>query len=212
MQIKRLTVGPLQANCYLLWDKPGGSVAIIDPGGDPEAIISVIEEEKLTPVVLIDTHGHIDHIAANRAIKERYDIPLLIHREDASCLTDSNLNLSALGFGRLDSPPCDRELQDSDEIPVGEIMLKVISTPGHSPGGICLLIARPDQPDVIITGDTLFAGGVGRTDFPGGSWSQLIASIRNRLLSFPDETIILPCHGPHSTIGEERNSNPFLKT
>ena len=210
MNIKGLAVGPLQANCYLLWDKPGGSVAIIDPGGDPEAIISVIEEEKLIPVVLINTHGHIDHIAANRAIKERYDIPLLIHSEDAACLTNPDLNLSALGLGSIDSPPCDRELQDGAEIAVGEIMLKVISTPGHSPGGICLLMARPDQPDIIITGDTLFAGGVGRTDFPGGSWSQLMASIQNRLLSFPDETIIFPGHGPHSTIGEERNSNPFL--
>ena len=134
----------------------------------------------------------------------------MIHSEDAACLTNPDLNLSALGLGSIDSPPCDRELQDGAEIAVGEIMLKVISTPGHSPGGICLLMARPDQPDIIITGDTLFAGGVGRTDFPGGSWSQLMASIQNRLLSFPDETIIFPGHGPHSTIGAERNSNPFL--
>jgi len=210
MKIKKLVVGPLQANCYVVWDRAGGSAAIIDPGGDPEEIISVVDDEKLKPVVLINTHGHIDHIAANRAIKERYDIPLLIHREDSASLTDPGLNLSAMGFGQLDSPPSDRELQDGDEIPVGEIMLKVISTPGHTPGGICLLISRSDQPDVIITGDTLFAGGVGRTDFPGGSWDLLMESIRNRLLSFPDETIILPGHGPHSTIGEERKSNPFL--
>jgi len=210
MKIKKLLVGPLQANCYVVWDKDGGRAAIIDPGGDPEEIISVVDDEKLKPVVLINTHGHIDHIAANRAIKERYDIPLLIHREDSASLTDPGLNLSAMGFGQLDSPPSDRELQDGDEIPVGEIMLKVISTPGHTPGGICLLISRSDQPDVIITGDTLFAGGVGQTDFPGGSWDLLMESIRNRLLSFPDETIILPGHGPHSTIGEERKSNPFL--
>lgn len=210
MKIKKLVVGPLQANCYLLWDKPGGLAAIIDPGGSPEEIISVIEEEKLTPVALINTHGHIDHIAANQVIKERYDIPLLIHAEDVACLTDPNLNLSAMGFGQFDSSSCDRELQDGDEIPVGEISLKVISTPGHSPGGVCLLISRIDQPDIIITGDTLFAGGVGRTDFPGGSMTRLMESIRNRLFSFPDETIILPGHGPHSTIVEERNSNPFL--
>ena len=162
-------------------------------------------------MVWINTHGHIDHIGANRAIKERYDIPLLIHSADSASLTDPGLNLSAMGFGRLDSPPSDRELQDGDEILVGEIMLKVISTPGHTPGGICLLICRSGQPDVIITGDTLFAGGVGRTDFPGGSWSLLMESIRNRLLSFPDETIIFPGHGSHSTIGEERSSNPFLR-
>ncbi|MEA1928881.1 MAG: MBL fold metallo-hydrolase [Candidatus Auribacterota bacterium] len=210
MKIKKLVVGPLQANCYVVWDKDGGMAAVIDPGGDQEEIISVVEEHNLKPVALINTHGHIDHIAANRAIKEWYDIPLMIHAEDAASLTDSNLNLSALGFGRLDSPPPDRKLEDGDEISVGEVILKVISTPGHSPGGICLLIPRPDQPDVIITGDTLFAGGVGRTDFPGGSWSRLMASIRDRLLTFPDETIILPGHGPQSTIGEERDSNPFL--
>jgi glyoxylase-like metal-dependent hydrolase (beta-lactamase superfamily II) len=210
MKIKRLVVGPIQANCFLLWDEPGGSAGIIDPGGDPEEIISVIEREKVTPVVLINTHGHIDHIAANRRIKERYDIPLLIHEEDAACLTDPALNLSMLGFGRVDSPPCDRELRDGDEIPVGRITLKVIHTPGHSPGSICLSLSRSGEPDCIFTGDTLFAGGVGRTDFPGGSMSRLMASIQDRLLTFPDQTIILPGHGPRSTIGEERNSNPFI--
>ncbi len=209
MIIKRLTVGPLQANCYVLADDDG-KAAIIDPGGDPDEISSVIRRENLTPVILINTHGHVDHIAANRALKDRYEVPLAIHQEDAASLTDPALNLSDLGLGRIDSPPCDRELRDGDEVIVGRLKLEVLATPGHSPGSICLLLSRPDEPDILFTGDTLFAGGVGRTDFPGGSMNQLMESIRNRLLSLPEDTIILPGHGPHSSIGEERNSNPFI--
>ncbi|MFH1038000.1 MAG: MBL fold metallo-hydrolase [PVC group bacterium] len=209
MKIKRLVVGTLQANCYILADDDG-QAAIIDPGGDPDVIVSVIERENLTPVVLINTHGHIDHIAANRALKEQYGVPLLIHHADAGALADPDRNLSLLGLGRIDSPACDRELQDDDEVEVGRLKLKVVSTPGHSPGSVCLRLPRGDEPDLVFTGDTLFAGGVGRTDFPGGSMNQLMASIKNRLLSFPDDTMILPGHGPHSTIGEERNSNPFI--
>lgn len=210
MKIKCLPVGLLQANCYLLADE-GGKAAIIDPGGDPEAIFAVIEREGWTPIAVINTHGHIDHIAANRAMVERYSVPLLIHWEDAPGLRDPDLNLSSLGLGRLDSSPADRELGDGDEIRVGGLVLKVLATPGHSPGSVSLLLEGDDGPAVIFTGDTLFAGGVGRTDFPGGSLEQLVASIRDRLLVFPDETVILPGHGDASTIGEERRFNYFIE-
>ena len=210
MKIKTLPVGPLQANCYLPADD-SGRAAIIDPGGDPEEIFAVIEREGWTPVAAIDTHGHIDHIAANRAVVERYQIPLLIHREDAPGLSDPALNLSALGLGPLDSPPADRELEDGDDIPVGGLILKVIATPGHSPGGVSLLLESGEGPAVIFTGDTLFAGGVGRTDFPGGSLELLVSSIRDRLLVFPDDTVILPGHGGRSTIGEEKRFNCFIE-
>lgn len=210
MKILRLPVGPLQANCYLLADN-GGVAAIIDPGGDPGEIISAVEREGWTPAAVINTHGHIDHVAANRAVAERYRVPLLIHGADASALTDPGLSLSSLGLGRPDSPPPDRELSDGDEIPVGGLTLKVISTPGHSPGSVCLLLERGEESAIIFTGDTLFAGGVGRTDFPGGSLDRLISSIRDRLLVFPDRTVILPGHGGSSTIGEERRSNLFLE-
>jgi hydroxyacylglutathione hydrolase len=209
-KIQCLPLGPLQANCYLLADA-GGRAAIIDPGGDPEEIFSVIEREGWTPVAVIDTHSHIDHVAANRPVVERYRVPLLIHRLGASGLRDPELNLSLLGLGRLDSPPADRELDDGDEIPVGDLTLKVISTPGHSPGSISLLLEVGEGPAVIFTGDTLFAGGVGRTDFPGGSLDRLIVSIRDRLLVFPDDTVILPGHGGSSTIGEERRGNFFIQ-
>lgn len=209
-QIKCLSVGPLQANCYLLAD-PSGQMAIIDPGGDPEEIISVIDREGWSPVVVINTHNHIDHVAANRAVVERYRVPLLIHRRDAAGLSDPGMNLSALGFGPLDSPLADRELDHGDEIRVGGLVLKVIATPGHTPGSISLLLERGNQPAVIFTGDTLFAGGVGRTDFPGGSGKDLVSSIRDRLLVFPDETVILSGHGDSSTIGEERRGNYFVE-
>ncbi len=210
MKIICLPLGPLQANCYLLADGRGAA-AIIDPGGDPEEIFSVIEREGWTPAAVINTHGHVDHVAANRAAVERYRVPLLIHRDDAPALSDPGLNLSSLGFGRLDSPPPDRELSDGDEIPVGGLVLEVIATPGHSPGSVCLLLDGGEEPAVIFTGDTLFAGGVGRTDLPGGSLDRLISSIRDRLLVFPDRTVILPGHGPSSTIGEEKCSNYFLE-
>lgn len=210
MKITTLPVGPLQANSYLLADDDGRA-AIIDPGGDPEEIFAVIAREGWTPVAAVNTHGHIDHVAANRAVVERYGIPLLIHREDAPGLSDPNLNLSALGLGPLDSPPADRELKDGDEIPVGGLVLKVIATPGHSPGSVSLLLESGEGPAVIFTGDTLFAGGVGRTDFPGGSTARLVSSIRDRLLVFPDDTVILPGHGGPSTIGEEKRFNYFIE-
>ncbi len=209
-QIKFLSVGPLQANCYLLAD-PAGQVAIIDPGGDPEEIFSVIDQEGWSPVVIINTHNHIDHVAANRAVVDRYQVPLLIHRRDAAGLSDPGVNLSNLGFGSLDSPRADRELDHGDEIRVGRLVLKVIATPGHTPGSISLLLERSGKPAMIFTGDTLFAGGVGRTDFPGGSGKDLVSSIRDRLLVFPDPTVILPGHGDSSTIGEQRRGNYFVE-
>lgn len=209
MNIQKMMVGPLQANCYILSDDRGAA-AIIDPGGDGETIADCIERENLEPAAIIDTHGHIDHIAANAFLKEKYGCPLLIHEDDADALTDPSLNLSMLGFGRVNSPPADRILQDGDRIPVGDLELEVIATPGHSPGGICLLLPAGAGPPRLFSGDTLFASGVGRTDFPGGSMSELLDSIRTRLLTLPEETVVYPGHGPQTSIGEEKKSNPFL--
>ncbi len=210
MKILCLPVGPLQANCYLVADNDGRA-GVIDPGGDPDKIISAIEREGWVPEAVINTHNHIDHVAANRKIMEHYRIPLLIHRADAPGLRDPNLNLSALGFGRLDSPPPDRELDDGDEISLGSLRLQVLATPGHSPGSISLLCPAGNGPGVVFTGDTLFAGSVGRTDFPGGSLDRLVSSIRDRLLILPDDTVVLPGHGERSTIGEEKRGNFFLE-
>ena len=210
MIVKKLIVGLLQANCYLLADEDARRVAIIDPGGDGEKISTAIEREGWEPEVLIDTHGHIDHIAANAFLKKKYGVPLLIHEGDAPMISDPALNLAIPGLGEVDFIPPDRLLNDGDEIGVGSLRLQVIATPGHSLGGVSLLAPRTDGPDVVFTGDTLFAGGVGRTDFPGGSMGVLLDSIRNRLLILPDETIVCPGHGPDSTIGREKESNQFL--
>ncbi len=210
MIVKKLIVGLLQANCYLLADEDARRAAIIDPGGDGEKISSVIEREGWEPEVLIDTHGHIDHVTANAFLKRKYGVPLLVHAEDAPMISDPALNLVIPGLGEVDFIPPDRLLAGGDEVRVGSLRLEVIATPGHSPGGISLLVPRHDGPDIVFTGDTLFAGGVGRTDFPGGSITVLLDSIRTRLLCLPDETIVCPGHGPDSTIGREKESNPFL--
>ena len=210
MIVKRLVVGPLQANCYLLADEAAGQVAIIDPGGEGERIQAMIEEEGWKPVALVNTHGHIDHIAANAFLMKTYAMPLMIHAEDGASLTDADLNLSSLGIGSVSSPPADRLLHEGDIIEVGGLDLRVLHTPGHSPGGICLHLELKDEPDIVFTGDTLFAGGIGRTDFPGGSMEELMRSIRTKLLTLPGDTIIYPGHGPPSTIAREKSSNPFI--
>ena len=210
MILKQLTVGPLQANCYIVAEGSGKPAAVIDPGGDGPRIRAALRRDDLRPAVIIDTHNHIDHIAANNYLKDLYRAPLLVHEADAPGLTNPVLNLSALGLGKFSSLPPDRLLRDGDAIEVGDLRLEVLHTPGHTPGGICLLLRRPDEPDVVFTGDTLFAGGVGRTDFPGGSMDELMDSIRVKLLALPEETIIYPGHGPASTIGREKDANPFL--
>jgi len=210
MIVKKLTVGPLQGNCYLLADERTSEAAVIDPGGEGEKIRALLEKEGWKPVALINTHAHIDHTAANKFLKEIYDLPLLIHSADGDSLTDPNLNLSLLGLGSSDSPPPDRTLGAGDEIKIGGLVLSVLHTPGHSPGSICLRLRGDSSPDIIFTGDTLFAGGVGRTDFPGGSTEELMESIRQKLLTLPDDSVIYPGHGPPSTIGREKSSNPFL--
>ena len=207
MFIKKLTVGPLGANCYLAADEETKEAIIIDPGAEGEKIQRLIEKERITPAYIVNTHGHIDHIGANGYLKGRLDgIKISIHEADAKMLTDPAQNLSDWAGGGMELlPPADILLKDGDEVSFGKLSLRVVHTPGHTPGGICLLIDEK-----VFTGDTLFAGSVGRTDLPGGSMDLLRTAIREKLLTLPDGTIIYPGHGPLSTIGEERASNPFI--
>ena len=165
----------------------------------------------ITPRMLVNTHGHVDHIAGNEAVKRRWpDIQIAIHGDDAAKLTSSLRNLSLLMGMMVKSPPADRILAEGDTIPLGDETLEVLHTAGHTPGGITLL-ARPESgPPMAFTGDTLFCLGVGRTDFPGASQRTLLESIRMKLFSLPDETACYPGHGPETTIGQERRDNPFL--
>lgn len=205
LSVISLTVGFCEANCYIAADS--GDALIIDPGDNPESIIHIVEDANYSILGIVNTHCHGDHIAANGRLIEHFDCPLMIHELDSSGLSDPIYNLSALlGYSSSISPPADRFLHEGDTIQVGCIALEVIHTPGHSPGGICLYGGG-----LLFTGDTLFAGGVGRTDLPGGSFQQLMSSIKSKLLRLPDSTKVYPGHGPSTTIGHEKSSNPWMQ-
>lgn len=206
MKYENVIVGSLETNCYLIYCEETLECAVMDPGAEPEKIFSAINEKKLKPVVLINTHGHIDHIGANKDIKERYEIPLLIHSEDAPMLNSVLQSGLALFLGSKTSPRPDRLLVEGEEVKIGTSSLKVIHTPGHSPGSLCFI-----QDGLLFSGDTLFCGGVGRTDLPGGSMEKLMNSIRNKILTLSDETLVFPGHGPQTTVGRERNMNSFIR-
>ena len=208
MFLKRLVVGVLETNCYLIGCKSSKKAAVIDPGGEEEVdlILNLLQENNLDLKYIINTHGHIDHIAGNKALKAKTKALLLIHKLDAHMLIDTNKNFSIFMGKEIYSPPADRFLEERDEIILGSLKLTVIHTPGHTSGGICLILNN-----IVFTGDTLFAGGVGRTDLPGGSYQDLQKSIKEKLLNLNNGKIIYPGHGPNSTIGEERRTNPYLK-
>ncbi len=206
MKYEMVVVGALETNCYLVYCEETMECAVVDPGADPEKIIQKIGELGLMPGILINTHGHVDHVGANKDIKEKYDIPLYIHSSDSQML--DNILSTAMGFfiGAKKSPKPDKFLEDGENIPIGKSHLKVIHTPGHSPGSISL-----SGDGFLLSGDLLFYGGVGRTDLPGGSWELLEDSIRKKIFIFPDDTVVLPGHGPSTSIGQEKNTNPFIR-
>jgi hydroxyacylglutathione hydrolase len=210
MIVKMFTVGSLWTNCYLIGCEEKREAVIIDPGFDDvkeaEKIMKVVDKEKLHVKYIVNTHGHSDHISGNGILKKMTGAPILIHEYDASMLTNSERNFSELYGEKMTSPPADKLLHEGDIINVGNVRLKVLHTPGHSKGGISLLCD-----DVVFTGDTLFAGSIGRTDFPGASYREIMDSIKRKLAVLPDYLEVYPGHGPASTIGEEKRSNPFLQ-
>ncbi len=206
MILKGIEISAMAVNCYIVGCEETRQVAVIDPGGNPRAILAMLKQDNLQAQYIINTHGHIDHIGANGAVKEATGAKILIHPADAKMLTSTAANFSFLMGAKVTSPPADQFINDGDIIKIGNtVELEVIHTPGHSPGGVCLKTG-----DIIFVGDTLFYGSIGRTDFPGGSYKQLIHSIKTKLLIYPDETVCYPGHGPATTIGFERKHNPFL--
>lgn len=202
MILKQLTVGRFASNCYIVGSEPGKEGMIIDPGASAKQILSDVEELGLNIKLIVLTHGHMDHIGAVKGVKEATGAEVAIHADDTGFLR--RLSLSTVYNLSFPSPP-DRLLGDGDSIDIGDLHFTVLHTPGHSPGGICLL-----GHGVLFSGDTLFNYGIGRTDFSGGSHNQLMNSISTRLMALPDDTVVYPGHGPDTTIGIERRGNPFL--
>jgi hydroxyacylglutathione hydrolase len=208
MILKTLVVGPFQVNCYLYWDETSSDTVIIDPGAEDDRIIEQITQANLEPKAILLTHGHGDHIAAVAAVKDRYQIPLYIGRGEEELLANPSANVSELFANPIVAPPADHLLDDEQLLTAGTISLRVLKTPGHSPGGVCYF---DETQGFLFCGDTLFYGSVGRTDFPGCSHERLIASIDDKILKLPDNVVCYPGHGPETTVGAERVNNPFLR-
>ncbi len=205
MILKTLCVGPLETNCYVLGDEKSKEAVVIDPGGDFEKIERTLKELKLRLKYIVLTHGHFDHIGAVAQLRRATNAEVLIHQKDAFMLSSAGRSQPFLLESGAEPCGADRTLQEGDRICFGQFSLEVLHTPGHTPGGISLVGQR-----MIFVGDCLFAGSIGRTDLPGGSFDQLMDSIKNKLLNRGDDCLIYPGHGPASTIGEERRNNPFL--
>lgn len=205
MIIERVCVGPMEVNCYILASGKNAQAIIIDPGSQERKIMDALNKHGLTAAFIINTHGHYDHIGCD----DKFGVPVYVHRKDVPFLKDPRLNLSVL-FAlpyRLKSEI--RALEDNDTVELADIRLKVLHIPGHTPGGIALLVVNPPE-KAVFSGDTLFCGGIGRSDIPAGDEALLIESIKEKLLALPEDTKVYPGHGPSSTIGEEKRNNPFL--
>ena len=205
MILKKLVVGPFASNCYIVGSESNKEGMIIDPGAEAEVILGNVKDLELDIKSIVLTHGHIDHIGALKEVKEATGAEVTIHADEAQALQENSVS-AMFGLSYPTPLPPDRLLQDGDSIDIGDLHFLVLHTPGHSPGGICLL-----GQGVVFSGDTLFNFGIGRSDLPGGSHSQLISSIHTKLMVLPDNTVVYPGHGPETTIGTERQGNSFLQ-
>ncbi len=210
MKIYHLVLGEYQTNCFCVTaDDSAKDCFVVDTGLSPQPLIDHLQKSELDPVAVVYTHGHLDHTFGAKALRENWpDIKVAIHKDDADMLTDTDKNLSAAMGTPLEFSAADIILNDGDEVEFAGVKLKVIHTPGHTPGGICLYCKNEN---LIFAGDTLFANSVGTTDVPGGDHDLLITSIKTKLLVLPDETKVLPGHGQATTIGQEKKFNPFIQ-
>lgn len=206
LSVEGFCVGPLQANCYLVWDPKCHQGVVVDPGMQSEPVLSEARSRDVSITAVVCTHGHFDHVHALAFFRDSLGCPVRIHAEDGPLLEGMAEQAAHFGFPATAAPPPDIPIRDGERLPVGGCALQVLHTPGHTPGSVCLL-----GPGFVLTGDTLFAQSVGRTDLPGGSYERLMASIREKLLTLPDVTVVHPGHGPSTSILHERRNNPFLK-
>jgi glyoxylase-like metal-dependent hydrolase (beta-lactamase superfamily II) len=209
LQIHTIVSRPFEENTYVVWRPGRGDALVIDPGLEPELVLDFLREQGKAAAAVLNTHGHLDHIGGNEALKEAFpQAPLAIGAGDARMLTDAEANLSALIAMPLVSPPADRLLREGDVVEAAGVRLEVVDLPGHSPGHI-LFVCR-QEPPVVFGGDVLMRGSVGRTDFPGGNTRQLFTGIRGKLFALPPQTVVYPGHGPVTTVGHERRTNPYV--
>ena len=204
---KGLTVGLLEVNCYILGDEETKEAVVIDPGGDEDEILEVLNHHKLQLKLIIDTHGHFDHVDANQPLKDATGAKIAIHEADAQMLDKPSAEAMFFTGNRLRLSQADILLKENDILTFGAYRLKVLHTPGHTPGGISLLLE--DHPYVYV-GDILFAGSIGRTDFPGGDYDALINGVRTKIFPLGDNYTVYPGHGPVTTVAQERKYNPFF--
>ncbi|MBX9583385.1 MAG: MBL fold metallo-hydrolase [Gemmataceae bacterium] len=210
IQIETVESRPFAENSYVVWRDGGTEAFVVDPGFEPDLIREVLADHGLTLAAIVCTHGHSDHIAGNADLKDAFpDAPILIGAGDAPMLTDPDRNLSAAFGLAVVSPPADRLVREGEKLTVAGVELEVFEVPGHSPGHVVYLI-RETAPYTVLGGDVLFREGIGRTDFPGGSFDDLKRHIERVLWPLPAGTVVYPGHGPVTTVGHEKRANPFL--
>lgn len=201
-----MVTGPFQENCYLVWDDDQSDCIIIDPGADAQDIARRIKKLNLISKAIINTHGHIDHIGAVRDLQIEFKLPFFIHAGDEVLVKEIDQYCQMFGLPTSAPPEINHYLEYGQTLEIGGLSILILGTPGHTIGGVCLKIENH-----LFVGDTLFFGSIGRTDLPGGNYTQLIQSINSEILSLPDETVVYSGHGPETSVGLERAQNPFLK-
>jgi glyoxylase-like metal-dependent hydrolase (beta-lactamase superfamily II) len=210
LEIHTIVSMPFGENTYIAWESPRREALVIDPGLDPESIIEFLRKRDLTPAAILNTHGHADHIGGNAELKSAYpDAPIIIGVNEQHLLSDADANLSAAFGLPITSPPADRTVREGDIVESAGITLEVLDVPGHSPGHVVFVVRG--KPFIVFGGDVLFRGGIGRYDFPGSDGELLFQGIRDKLYTLPPDTVVYPGHGPTTTIGNERRTNPFVR-
>ena len=203
-----LPVGPLQCNCSVIGDDSTREAMVIDPGDDIEDVLALVAKHNLKVKQIVITHAHIDHVGGAMKLRAATGAPILLNQNDYALLKMLDMQATWCGMASPGKVEIDQSVAQSDKIQAGSLVADVIHTPGHTEGSVCLYFPLEKK---LIAGDTLFAGSIGRTDLPGGSFDKIINSIQEKVLALPDETVVVPGHGPLTTIGEERESNPFLR-
>ncbi len=203
--VHQMSVGPLQVNCFIVYCDKTKQAMVVDPGEEASRILQFVERHGLHVSKVVNTHCHFDHIGANQQVVDATGAELMLHKDDLPLLQNARNHAQVYGLQVAPSPQPDKLLGQGDTFQLGELTFQVIHVPGHSPGGICLL-----SQGHLFVGDVLFSGSIGRTDLPGGDYDSLVEGVRERLFSLDDDTVVHPGHGPDTTIGRERQMNPFV--